>query len=465
MATATPVWSLQARVQLIALLALCIGLAVGSVSMYHAAAMQDDEVIDQRVELLAKNILQSVVADSDRPHSAAQVLPTLKAPHPVETGLHHYQIWLNSGERLLMSYKAPQDKPFLPFSYSGYREILMDGVSYCVYSAATPDRSFIVQVAEPSPNREIDGGWLVTEYLAVALLPFSLILLFIRFILKKSFQPIEALANNLKRRSPADATQIGLESMPREIEPMVKSLNEHLQRMGHALSVESRFTSVAAHELRTPLAGIRAQAQLASQASNPEHLRDALNSVLRGVDASSRIIDQLIDIHRLESLEDTNAWRTKVADLDRIQQQIWLAFGPRAEARHIQLTVAFDIAKMRAHEFGILTLLSNLIANAIQYTPAGGKVNVRIKQHDFRVVLRVDDSGPGISAKDRLQAMEKFNRLGRRGNDGVGLGLSIVSNVATLHQAVVELQQSPLGGLRVEVQFHGSDLSDQTREK
>jgi signal transduction histidine kinase len=462
MATSSTGWSLQARVQLIALLTLCIGLVVGSVSMYHAASMQDDEVIDERVELLAKNILQAVVADFDRPHQAATPPPDFAAARPIETGIHHYQIWTNNGTQLLRSYKASRNTPFLPVTYTGYREILLDGIAYCVYSAATSDRSFIVQVAEPTPKRKIDTGWLVSEYLAVALIPFSLILLFNRFILRRSFQQIEAVARNLNHRSPADARQIEIEAMPREIEPLVISLNDHLQRMGHALSVESRFTSIAAHELRTPLAGIRAQAQLATRASNPEDLRDALNSVLRGVDASSRVIEQLIDLHRIESLNDTDAWRSEVADLDNIRQQLWSEYAPRAKAKNIKLTMAFDIAKMRGHEFAILTLMRNLIGNALQYTPVDGKVDVRIKQRDFRVVLRVDDSGPGIPAKDRQHALEKFDRLGRRGTDGVGLGLSIVSNVATLHQAVVDLRESLLGGLQVEVQFHGTDISDQS---
>ena len=461
MATSSKGWSLQARVQLIALLTLCTGLGVGSVSMYHAAAMQDDEVIDARVELLAKNILQLVVSDFDRPHQAATSTPDFATTRPIETGVHRYQIWTNNGAHLLRSYKASRDTPFLPVSYTGYREVLLDGISYCVYAAATSDRSFIVQVAEPTPERKIDPGWLVSEFLAVALIPFSLILFFNGFILKRSFQPIEAVVKNLNQRDPSDATQIGVEAMPKEIEPLVKSLNDHLQRMGHALSVESRFTSVASHELRTPLAGIRAQAQLATVASNPEELRDALNSVLRGVDASSRIIDQLIDLHRIESLGDTDAWRSEVADLDMIRQQLWSEYAPRAEAKGIKLTMAFDIAKMRGHEFAILTLMRNLIGNAVQYTPVDGKVDVRIKQRDFRVVLKVDDSGPGIPAKERQHALEKFDRLGRRGTDGVGLGLSIVSNVATLHQAVVDLRDSPLGGLQVEVQFHGTDISDQ----
>ncbi|QCB45679.1 hypothetical protein E5678_06370 [Hydrogenophaga sp. PAMC20947] len=462
METAVPVWSLQSRAQLLVGLALSIGLVLGSVSMYQAAVAQDDQITDARVEMLAKTILQSAVAELDHPHQIESDSAPFKVPPHFAGGSHQYQIWTNNGTTLLASHKAPKTQPLLPVSYTGYREVLIDGTYYCAFSAATEDRTFIVQVAEPTPSRIVPFRWLATEYLALALIPFAAILLFNRFMLRKSFRPIEAVVENLRCRSPDDATPIDAQNTPSEIAPLVQSLNAHLQRMGLALSVQSRFTSAAAHELKTPLAGVRAQAQLAIQAKDPEHVRDALRSVMLGVDASSRIIDQLMDFHHVASFGDPGDWRSEVTSLAKIRQLAWADIQPRAKAKNIKLRMMFDIDEMRGHEFAIWTLLRNLMENAVKYTPANGRIDVRIKQRDLRVVLTVDDSGPGIAAELRHRAMEKFDRLGRRGGDGVGLGLSIVASVASMHQAVLELQDSPLGGLRVLVQFHATDVSDRS---
>lgn len=442
--------------------ALCIGLALGTASMYKAAAVQDDQVTDARVEMLAKTILQSVVAEFDHPHQVPRDPVPFKASLHFAEGGHQYQIWTNNGSTLLASHKAVRAQPLLPVSYTGYREVFINGTYYCAFSAATEDRSFIVQVAQPTPSRVVPLRWLAIEYFALALIPFAAILCLNRFLLKKSFHPIQAVIENLRLRSPDDATPIDVKDTPKEISPLVQSLNTHLQRMGHALSVQSRFTSVAAHELKTPLAGVRAQAQLANQAQDPEHIKAALRLVMHGVDASSRIIDQLMDFHHVASFGDLDAWWSEVTDLVRIRQLAWAEIQPRAEAKNIKLTLVFDIDEMRGHEFAIWTLLRNLLENAVKYTPTGGRIDVRIKQLDLRVVLTVDDSGPGIAAELRQRAMEKFDRLGRRGGDGVGLGLSIVASVATMHQALLELEDSPLGGLRVVVQFHATDVSDRS---
>ena len=454
MAKTAASWSLQTRVQFIVFLALCIGLAVGTVSMYKAAVVQDDKLTDQRVEQLAKTILKRLAEQLEKQDRSENYTRVHNASRYFATDEHRYQVWVDRGAKLLASHRSPISRSYLPVDYVGYREVLINGIHYCAFSVATADRSLIVQVAEPTPSRMIPFGWLTSEFLKFALIPFSTILLFNSLLLKRFFRPIEAVANDLNLRSPTDAKQIPIGRLPQEITPLVQSLNAHLHRMDQALATESRFTSVAAHELKTPLAGIRAQAQLASQADNPRELQQALHGVMRGVDASSRVVDQLIDLHHLDSLGDPHAWQSQITNLTRIREQAQAEFQPRADAKGIKLKMVFDINQMHGFEFAIWTMLRNLIGNAINYTPEGGKVEVRIKQRDLRIVMSVDDSGPGIAPQNRERSLKKFDRLGRHGSDGVGLGLSIVANVATTHQALLELEDSLLGGLRVVVQFH-----------
>jgi signal transduction histidine kinase len=301
---------------------------------------------------------------------------------------------------------------------------------------------------------------LLGDYLAVALIPLALLLFAIQITLNRSFRPLEKISANLAGRAPTDASSIEVEGPPLEVTPLVRSLNSHLHRQALALQKETHFTSVAAHEIRTPLAGIRAQAQVAGLARTPEELRASLEAVMRGVDSTSRLVEQLIDLHHTESSAVTDSWRSEVVNLAELREQLYTQFQPIAHRKQIALKLVFDTHEMHGYEFAIWMLLRNLMSNAIQYCPRAGRVDVRIKRRDFRVILTVDDSGPGIDAQAREHAFEKFNRLGRSGGDGVGLGLSIVANVVELHQAVISLQESPLGGLKVEIQFHGDDAPD-----
>lgn len=457
-APSTP-WSLQARVELITTLALCTGLVVGSVSMFSAAAVEDDQVIDQRVEILARKILQSVEEDP-RLYSVHQgIYPEAPAPvsstGPEEAGLHMVQVWLHSGTQLLSTHNTARTEPFLPTHFSGYQEIELDGEEYCIFSAATWNREIVVQVAERTPHRMVQIGWLLAQYAAYVLLPFGFLFWVTRRLIQRAFGPLESIASDLRRRGPRDVHPVDVEHPPVEMLPIVRSLNAHFSRIAHAMSVEQRFTSVAAHELRTPLAGIRAQAQMACKARDSADLLESLTAVIQGVDKTSRLIDQLIDLHRVETVDSDVDIFSEQVDLNEVFAQVTEELGGKVADRAIRLDARFGAVRIHGIRFALYMLLRNLVANAITYSPPGASVEVHTEQQGEDLLLLVDDSGPGIAPAARERAFEKFNRLGRSGTDGVGLGLSIVAQVAQLHRAGIDLQSSPLGGLRVRVRFHG----------
>lgn len=464
-ALTTP-WSLQTRVELITTLALCTGLVVGSVSMFSAAAVEDDQVIDQRVELLARKILQAVEEEPQLYSVHKNVYPTPPAPAgygPEESGLHMVQVWLHDGSQLLRTHNTTRSKPFLPVQFSGYKEISLDGEQYCVYSAATWNREIVVQVAEKTPARMIQIGLLLSQYLTYILLPFAFIFWGTRRLIKRAFLPLESMADDLRQRGPRDVQAVDVEHPPQEMLPIVHSLNSHFSRIAHAMSVEQRFTSVAAHELRTPLAGIRAQAQMACKASDPEDLQESLTSVIRGVDKASRVIDQLIDLHRVETVgNDIDVFSERV-DLNSVFLQVMDELGVKAAEKGIEVQARFEVEHIQGIRFAMYMLMRNLVANAIIYCPQGARVDVHTAVQGDDVILAIDDSGPGIPPSARERAFEKFNRLGRGGTDGVGLGLSIVAQVAQLHRAKIEMLESPLGGLRAQITFHGAARADVQR--
>ena len=240
---------------------------------------------------------------------------------------------------------------------------------------------------------------------------------------------------------------------PRELLPILKSIDGLIERVGHALSIERGFTAVAAHEMRTPLAGLRAHAQLATKAATEQELKEALESVMLGADRASHLIDQLLDLARVDTVPKDIESLFEPVDLSDVYQGVMQELGPRGARKGIQFSARFATDEVLGHRFAVHVMLRNVISNAIAYTPDGGQVEVSSEREGDAVVLTVDDSGPGIRPQDRERALERFNRLGRTQTDGVGLGLAIVHSVSSLHRAALALTDSPLGGLRVQVHF------------
>jgi two-component system OmpR family sensor kinase/two-component system sensor histidine kinase QseC len=226
-----------------------------------------------------------------------------------------------------------------------------------------------------------------------------------------------------------------------------------VERASSVISLEQRFTSVAAHELMSPLAGIRAQAQLARRAASQEELQQALQAVMTGVDHAARVFEQLLDLTRMEGLSHERQSQFKPIDLQAMLQNVHDELRPILMRKSMRYLESCKARELQGVEFAIYLLLRNLVANAIRYTPEGGTVEVSSVQIGDQLLLCVDDSGPGIPEADRQRVFERFNRLQQSGDEGIGLGLFIAQQAAVLHGASIELLDSPLGGLRAQVCF------------
>jgi signal transduction histidine kinase len=165
------------------------------------------------------------------------------------------------------------------------------------------------------------------------------------------------------------------------------------------------------------------------------------------------MLDQLLDLARIEALPNDGTRRLEQVNISEVYEDVMNDLEPARAKKQISLGALFLVTELHGHEFGLYVLLRNLLANAILYSPMGGRVEVHCAPQGKRISLTVDDAGPGIPAVDRESAFERFNRLGQMQTEGVGLGLSIVLSVVELHGAKIELLDSPLGGLRVQVLF------------
>jgi signal transduction histidine kinase len=448
-------WSLRGRLVWIAGFALVSSLAFGGLAMYWAATIQDNQMLDARLEHLGATVLllveEQLKEQQAEPAAGGTARPLHLKTRPTAALLYRYQVWSREGVLLLRSHEAPESQPLMPLTRFGFASVRIAGDEYRAFSLPSKNHEYVIQVAE-----NIDEKWgqvgLITGYYAGFLaIPFGLVFTATWVLLRRSLRSIDTVADHLRQRNPLDLTPVRVEEPPEEMLPILRSVDTLFARIGHALSAERRFTSVAAHEMRTPLAGLRAQAQMARTARSDEELQDALKSLTLGVDRASYMLDQLLDLARIEGLPTDVELHFERVDVSDVYQAVMRDLGPKGMAKQISFGARFPAATIECHAFAFDLLLRNLLANAILYTPVGGRVEVGSGWRGHSIALTVDDSGPGIRPQDREAAFDRFSRLGRSGPEGVGLGLSIVLLVVELHHAKIQLMDSPLGGLRVQV--------------
>jgi signal transduction histidine kinase len=446
-------WSFRQRVALITGFVVVASIAFGGAALYWAASVETDQILDSRLEQFGATVLSFAEHGLDPAAAEKRGLIQPLKTRPSAALLYRYQIWSRDGALVMRSHEAPEDTPLANMSQFGFATVSVAGEDYRVFSLPSSDRSLVVQVCENISERWLDIGRLTAYYMGYLVLPFGVVVFAAWLLLRRAFQAVEATAHQLNHRNPLDLTPLRIDNLPKDLLPILNSIDTLFARVDQAFSVERRFTSVAAHELRTPLAGLRAHAQLASAASDPAELQDALRSVLTGVDRVSHLIDQLLDLARVEALPAPNAAQIERVNLADLHRDVMEGIGPKALARQIHISAQFPVKELPGHPAALFMLLRNLLANAVLYSPHGGLVEVLCEAQADSVVLTIDDAGPGIRAEDRQRAFERFNRLGQSRVAGVGLGLSIVLSVVELHRAAIQLHDSPLGGLRVSVRF------------
>lgn len=233
---------------------------------------------------------------------------------------------------------------------------------------------------------------------------------------------------------------------------MLDALNGLFGRIAELLESERRFTADAAHELRTPIAAIRAQAQVALGAVADAERLHALQATVQGCDRAARLVEQLLTLSRLESGAE-HALVT--VDLAALARQVVADAAPLALGKQQAIEVnAVDPCTVRGDATLLSVMIRNLVDNAIRYSPSGASVKLAVSNTQGVVQLSLDDNGPGMSPADMERIGERFFRVVGSGQDGSGLGWSITRRIAAVHRAVVRVARSEsLGGLSVEVKF------------
>jgi two-component system sensor histidine kinase TctE len=325
----------------------------------------------------------------------------------------------------------------------------------------------LVQVAETRSKQsvlatEIIKGVLLPQF---AILPLAVLLIWLALV--RGIKPLSAVEARIRERRPDDLSPLDESAVPLEVVPLVSSVNELLNKLRDSIATQKRFLADAAHQLKTPLAGLRMQADLAQrEGANAEELKQSLKQIGRASVRATHTVNQLLSLARAEGSGAALNWQP--CDMARLTIEVVREAVPRAIEKRIDL--GYDGAEagapgvtLHANATLLKELVRNLVDNALNYTPStpahGGIVTARVLADPFGriLLLQVEDNGPGIALADRELVFEPFYRVLGSEADGSGLGLPIVREIARQHGATVHLEDGHPGqqpaGTRVTVRF------------
>lgn len=351
------------------------------------------------------------------------------------------QIWDSDNELLYSSLDnagPPRQKP-------GHHTLTWRGEQWHTYTLE--DSGITIQVGNPTTRHyalfRTIAPWLLLPLSLMAATLGGLIWLAVG----RALQPLQKVRSEIIGQSVPSLHPIETGDLPMEIAPLGDALNNLLQRLERAFATEREFIADAAHELRTPLTAVRLQAQLAIQAQDSEQREATLTQLLAGVDRASHAVEQLLQLARLEP-EAQGAACAEVR-LDLLAKNVIADLSPQAEAKGIDLGIGRCLpVSVVGHGENLRVMLSNLVDNALRYTPCAGRVDVDVDERDGQAVVSVSDTGPGIPAESRERVFDRFCRLSGSDTQGSGLGLAIARQAAQLHGGTITLGESPAGGLR-----------------
>ena len=417
--------------------------AVATVTL--AAALMVYRTVRQEIDSVSDYHLRQVaLALRDRLPEAGPV-----AGAGVEDFDFLVQIWDRDGTRL---YLSRPDSGLPEVAQLGYATVSTTAGDWRVYSADL--QGIVVQVAQPVRSRQQHALAAASRTLAPVLLMLPLLALLTWRIVGRALAPLNRLAGEVSSRTPEALTPIPEAGAPEEAVPLVRALNDLLDRLAAAWAAQRAFVADAAHELRTPLAALEMQRRLVERASDTAERTAALTDLRAGLARMTHVVQQLLALARAEPGSGAVQAGEVVGLSDLVAQSI-ADHAILAEAKGIDLGTAGATGNpvVRGDPTSLRTLLDNLVDNAIRYSPEGTRVDVDAGVLAGRSYLSITDHGPGIPVAERTRVFDRFYRHEGRSSAGTGLGLAIVKAIADRHEATVTLGDTPGGGVTVRVEF------------
>lgn len=387
-------------------------------------------------------------------------LHTLTAPVRTKKKIKHghldddalaFAIFTADGKRLLHDGENGQDIP-----RQNRREGFSDGYlnndddEWRFLQLTTGDGRYRIVVGQEWDYRREMALDIVTSQLTPWLVALPLMFLLLIVLLSRELAPLKQLTRTLRLRAPDSAESLNVDKVPSEVRPLVDALNQLFARTHDTMIRERRFTSDAAHELRSPLAALKVQTEVAQLSmDDPQGREKALAQLHEGIDRATRLVDQLLTLSRLDSLAQLDDVHTIA--IDELLQSSVMEMYHSAQQAGIELRLHLNATQvMQPGQPLLLSLLvRNLLDNAVRYSPPGSQVDITLDAREFSV----RDNGPGVSPEALARIGERFYRPPGQDEPGSGLGLSIVRRIAALHRMTADFSNAPGGGFAARVRW------------
>ena len=459
--------SLRGRLLRLVTLATVLVWVLAAVLSYHQAQREMRELMDAQMDNTARLLLAQAQFNERHLSGLLDNMAALRGAKRLHDELPiEFQIAHADGTTLVRSKGAPE---ISVTETLGFADRVYGGQTWRSLSLSTEDGNYRVQVLQSIRLRDKE----VLELAVQAVLPlgvlFPLLLSLIYLSVRRGLKPLDELADDMATRSLDNLEALTGHAVPREAQPMVAALNDLLSRLAATLEYERRFTADAAHELRTPLAAVKVQAQVALISTDSADQRHALKQVLAGAERATHLVEQLLRMARLDPLASLPDPQT--VDLADLAQMV-VAEVQETNAKN---AAAFDAAGRIDLEIGegaaacvradrdLLSIaLRNLLDNALRYTPAGSRVTVSVHHDAGECSLVVSDEGEGVAANELPRLTERFYRGSEVRAVGTGLGLAIVQRIAELHGARLEIANRQGGGLVARLRWPGASPAADT---
>jgi len=357
---------------------------------------------------------------------------------------------INVGNSFFYSAAAP--KTPISEKKEGFSEKIINNKRWRVFTLKDSSELITIHVGEPYSFRTSIAHNIALDLLLPLVIGLPLIAFLIWCGVKHSLSPLNQIAKDIDRRKPDQLQPIIKKPQLMEIKPLINAINRLMQRLNGALENERRFTADAAHELRTPLAGLKTQTQVAQRTKNEDRRQRALLQISRGIDKLTHMVNQLLMLSRLDP--DKTGIQTGPVSLRELISDNIENLSNKAENKSINLSFGYDEeGRISGNSELISVLIRNLIENALNYTPSGGNVFITLAGLSESVEINILDTGPGIAPELRDRVIGRFVRGTNNHVNGSGLGLSIVQRIAEFHNAKFELDNADDGGLNVNIIF------------
>jgi two-component system OmpR family sensor kinase len=435
--------SLRGRLLWYLLAAITIAALAQASIAYRTALRDADQIFDYHMQQMALSLR------SNTPLATSEQGPRTGDPGAESDDDLVVQVWSPDGVQVFHSVsraRLPQR------AVLGFSNVRANGTIYRVFSIQTSNQT--VQVAQDLSVRSNMARNLALRTLGPIAVMMPILMLVVWWVVSGSLEPVERVRSQVASRQADDLSPVLENGLPDEVQPLVRELNLLFGRVRTAFDAQQSFVADAAHELRTPLAALRLQAQSLERADNPEARKVAVARLTTGIDRATRLVEQLLVLARQEA-NAAGGVASQPVEVAELARRTVAEMAAVAQAKGVDLGLQqADAASVDGQADALHILLRNLVDNAIKYTPGGGTVDIAVRTEPGAVKISVEDSGPGIPPEERERVFDRFYRIAGSEAQGSGLGLAIIKSIAERHGAKLGLGQSDrLGGLAATVTF------------